>query len=210
MLLRSCAALLTLLLAISSAAAESKHENYFASVYREGSKIGTIHYTITTDKNGEIEELRTKISVSVLGIKVYSFTQHLHERWSGGELQKLTGTTNDDGDKYDIALTRLAKEYDATVNGKDLTFPHDAFPRSPWHYRITKHTQLINLTNFKLQNVKIKKSSEDLKLHGKTIPAQRFDFSGDWEAVVWYDQKNWFLKSQFVEQGNTIVVEMDE
>ena len=147
--------------------------------------------------------------MSVLGIKIYSFSQSLHEQWSQGELQKLTGTTDDNGKKLEVALTRRAKDYEGESNGKTLTFPHDAFPRSPWHYEITKHQQLIDLTDLHLQNVKIEPKTEQITLRGKTLSAERFEFTGDWVATLWYDEKKQFLKANFTDGGNEVTVEMD-
>ena len=83
---RRSAAVLALLLGGSSTAAASEDDHYFASIHLDDDKIGQVHYTVQYDDQGEIEELKTRASVSVLGIEVFHFTQHLHEVWRDGEL----------------------------------------------------------------------------------------------------------------------------
>jgi len=112
----------------SWAFADDGYKNHFASILLDGKKIGTVHYTVKHNEMGELEELRTKASLSVLGVKLYDFSQHLQEQWSGGELQTMSGNTNDDGKAYAITLNRTPKEYEASLNDKPLTLPHDAFP----------------------------------------------------------------------------------
>ncbi len=61
-------------------------QNHFASIYLDGKKIGQVHFTLRHDEKGLVEELKTRSSVSIFGIKVFYFTQHLHEIWKDGEI----------------------------------------------------------------------------------------------------------------------------
>jgi Family of unknown function (DUF6134) len=95
------------------------------------------------------------------------------------------------------------------LNGKSLTLPHDAFPTSVWHYQITQKSLLFDLKDFRLMKVKINKSEDVVSADGRSIPASRFDFSGEWNASIWFDQSKQLLKMNYKAEGRDIVVTMD-
>jgi uncharacterized protein DUF6134 len=194
----------------SASAADKTHENHFATIRVDGKKIGQVHYTLTYDEGGEVEEVKTRASYSILGVSLYSFSQDLHEHWQSGELQTMNGHTDDDGSKYQVTLQRKSDDYDAVLNDKALTLPHDAFPNAVWHYRITEQALLFNVTDFRLMNVKVAKRQENVKIDGKTLDAERFDFTGDWQASVWFDQNRQLLKFEYKIEGRDVVVTLDQ
>jgi Family of unknown function (DUF6134) len=194
----------------SASAADKTHENHFATIRVDGKKIGQVHYTLTYDEGGEVEEVKTRASYSILGVNLYSFSQDLHEHWQSGELQTMNGHTDDDGSKYQVTLQRKSDDYDAVLNDKALTLPHDAFPNAVWHYRITEQALLFNVTDFRLMNVKVAKRQENVKIDGKTLDAERFDFTGDWQASVWFDQNRQLLKFEYKIEGRDVVVTLDQ
>lgn len=202
-------AVLALLLGGACTAAASENNHYFASIHLDDNKIGQVHYTVQYDDQGEIEELKTRASVSFLGIEVFHFSQHLHEVWRDGELQDLNGHTDDDGDVYDTSLERKPGEYDGALNGKPLVLPHDAFPTSLWHYRITEQSLLFDLKDLRLLKVEVAESADTLSVHGETVAADRFDFTGDWQGAVWFDQDRNFLRAEYQVEKRAVVVTLD-
>ena len=204
------AASLVLVLAGTATAADKTHENHFATIRVDGKKIGQVHYTLTYDEGGEVEALKTNASYSVLGFEVYNFSQDLHERWQSGELQSMDGNTNDDGDKYQASVARKPDDYTGVLNDKNLTLPHNAFPNSVWHYQITEQPLLFNLSDLRLMNVKVSKRQESVKVDGKSFDAERFDFTGDWQASLWFDKDQQLLKLEYKIKGRDVVVTLDQ
>ena len=204
------AASLVLVLAGTAAAADKTHENHFATIRVDGKKIGQVHYTLTYDEGGEVEALKTNASYSVLGFEVYSFSQDLNERWQSGELQSMDGNTNDDGDKYQASVARKPDDYTGVLNGKNLTLPHNAFPNSVWHYQITEQSLLFNLSDLRLMNVKVSKRDESVKVDSQSFDAERFDFTGDWQASLWFDKDQQLLKLEYKIKGRDVVVTLDQ
>ena len=198
------------LLCLSSwASADERHRNFFASILVDGKKIGQVHYTASHDEQGDLEALRTKVSMSVLGVTLYDFTQNLHEQWSGSELQNLSGHTDDDGKAYETEVKRTAKEYEATLNKKPVTLPHDAFPTSLWHYAITQQSLLFDLKDLRLMKVEVSRHDDTVSRDGKTIQTERFDFSGDWQGSVWFDQDKQFVKADYVTDKHNVIIEVE-
>jgi len=198
-----------LALLVTAYRADAAEQNHFASIYLDKDKIGQIHYVLRINEKGMVEELKTRSSVSILGFQVYYFTQDLHEVWNSGELQSMRGDTDDHRKIYKSSLKRNAKEYDGMLNGKPLTLPHDAFPTSVWHYQITEQNLLFDLKDFRLMKVKVSKVEDAVARAGRSIPASRFDFSGDWQASIWFDQNRQLLKMSYKAEGRDIVVVMD-
>jgi hypothetical protein len=196
---------------VSSAfAADKKQENHFATIRVDGKKIGQVHYTLSYDEQGQLESLKTNASYSVLGFEVYHFSQDLNEAWKTGELQSMDGYTNDDGDKYQAELKRTSENYDGVLNDKKLTLTHNAFPNSVWHYAITEQSLLFNLTDLRLMKVAVAKSKERVKIDKKNFDAERFDFTGDWQASLWFDQDKQLLKLSYKVDGRDVLVTLDQ
>ena len=184
-------------------------EQFFASVLLDKKKIGQFHVRISRAETGEIEELRARASVSMLGIQLYEFTHDLTQTWRAGELQKLSGNADDNGTKYDLRLTRGATDYSGAVNGKPVTLPIEAFPNSIWHYGIVDHSLLFNEVDLKLLKVTTTKGSDTVELDKRKIPAQRVAIKGDFAATVWFDQNRNFVMAELPIAGRKVLVKRD-
>jgi Domain of unknown function (DUF6134) len=198
-------------LAIASGADAAKRaENHFGSIYIDGKKAGQIHYTVEYDDNGAVETLKTRASLSILGIKLFNFEQNLHEAWHQGDLQTLKGRTDDDGKIYNAALDRQPDQYKGVLNDRPIELPATAFPASVWHYAIIDQPLLFDLKDFRLMNVKVARAEETLTINKRKIPTERFDFSGDWQASVWFDQNKMLVQFKYAVEGHEVRVQLDE
>jgi len=189
--------------------ARAADQNHFASIYLDDKKIGQVQYTVRTNDQGVVEELKTRSSLSILGFQVYYFTQDLHEVWKSGELQNMQGNTDDHSTIYKTWLQRNPTEYDGLLNGKALTLPRDAYPTSVWHYAITQKSLLFDLKDLRLMKVNVTKSEDPVTVGGSSIAASRFDFSGEWKTSLWFDQNKRLLKMHYNVEGREIVVAID-
>lgn len=184
-------------------------ENVFATVALDGKKIGQIHFTQTLGATGEIEELRTNASLSILGVKLYNFSQHLHETWRNNSLQTLRSDADDNGTDEKVRVTRNGAKFDAVRNDKPVDLPGTVFPDSIWHYKISKQTRLFNSVNLKIMNVSVTRKEESVDYLGKQTPAERFDFSGDWHATLWFGKNKRLLKAHHMVGDREIEITID-
>ncbi len=196
------------LLTVPTVGAETV-KNHFASILLGRKKIGQVHYTARHDKEGTLQELKTRASLSILGFEVYHHTLHTHEFWEAEKMKHLWGNANEDGTTYEMDLTRKPYDYIGTLNNQPIKLPADSFPTAVWHYAITEHTQLFSIPDLRLLNVKVQKSSDTVLIGNKQIPAEKFVFSGDWKATVWFDHDKQFLKWEYKVEGKNIVVLLD-
>jgi hypothetical protein len=204
------AAWLLLIGLCAAAHAAGRSENRFGTILIDGKKAGQIHYTIEYGDGGDVETLRTRASLSILGLKVFNFEQTLNEEWRKGELQALRGRTDDDGKIYEASLTRGPSVYKGTLNAAAVELPDKAFPASVWHYAIVDRTLLFDLKVLRLMSVKATRSEETLTIGKRKIPAERFDFSGDWTATAWFDRKRELVQFRHVVDGHQVMVQLDE
>jgi hypothetical protein len=195
----------------AAVSAEARTENRFGSIHIDGKKAGQIHYTIVYGETGDVETLRTRASLSILGLKLFNFEQTLHEEWRRGELQHLRSRTDDDGKIFEATLNRGTEAYRGSLNGAPLELPDKAFPASVWHYGIVDRTLLFDLKNLQLLNVKVARATETLTLpDGRKIPAERFEFSGDWRATAWFNEKRELVQFKYLIDGHSVEVRLDE
>ena len=201
--------LLGVVFGLAAAGQAAEPEQFFASVFLDKKKIGQFHVRISRAETGEIEELRARASVSMLGIRLYEFTHDLTQTWRAGELQKLSGNADDNGTKYDLQLTRGATDYSGEVNGKPVTLPIEAFPNSIWHYGIVDHSLLFNEVDLKLLKVTTTKGNDTVELDKRKIPAERVAIKGDFAATVWFDQNRNFVMAELPIAGRKVLVKRD-
>lgn len=198
------------LLVPAASRADSAIENVFASMSLDGKKIGQIHFILKSAPTGEIQELRTNASVSVLGIKVYNFAQHLHEVWQSDTMESLSSNADDNGTEEKVTVKRAPNAYTAYRNGKPVNLPADAFPDSIWHYEIGEKSLLFNSVDLKLLKVAVTKKDETITHHGKSVATDRFDFTGDWKATLWFDDRNKrLLKAHRYINDREIIITVD-
>lgn len=202
-----------LLCVVSVLAAASGHaaepEQFFASVFLDKKKIGQFHVRVNRAETGEIEELRARASVTMLGISLYEFTQDLTQTWEDGELQNLQGQADDNGTKYNLQLAREASGYSGKVNGKAVTLPVEAFPNSIWHYGIVDHPLLFNEVDLKILKVTTTVGPDTIDFNKRKIPAQKATIKGDFNATVWFDEDKEFVTAELHIGGRKVVVQRD-
>ncbi len=184
-------------------------KNHFASITVNGKKVGQVHYTARHNNEGTLQELKTRASLTILGLEVYHHTLHTHEFWKNDELEHLWGKTNENGKDYQIDLTRKSKGYSGILNKQPVELPENSFPTAVWHYAITHHSLLFSIPELNLLKVRIKKTADSVRIGKKSLAAEKFEFSGDWNAIVWFDHDKQFLKWQYKVKGRTVIVVLD-
>ena len=204
------AALAAQLALATGAQAAARAENRFGSITIDGKKAGQVHYTIEYGEDGEVETLKTRASLSILGIKLFNFEQNLHEVWQQGGLQTLNGRTNDDGTIYEAALSRAPDGYEGTLNQQALDLPGNAFPASVWHYAITGQSLLFDLKTLELMHVQVARSNETIEVNKVRTPTERFDLTGDWQASLWFDQNQLLVQFQYQVDSHKVMIQLDE
>ena len=95
------------------------------------------------------------------------------------------------------------------MNGKAVSVPIEAFPTTLWHYGIVDHSLLFSEVDLKLLKVKTERAQETVELHGAKINAEKVRFVGDFNAIVWFDEKKNFVKAETDMKGRKVKLIID-
>jgi Domain of unknown function (DUF6134) len=201
--------LLVAVCGFAAAGQAAEPEQFFASVFLDKKKIGHFHVRMSRAETGEIEELRARASVTMLGINLYEFTHDLTQTWQDGELTHLQGQSDDNGTKYELELARQSSDYAGSVNGQAVTLPIEAFPNSIWHYGIVDHALLFSEVDLKLLHVTTTHGTDTVEFGGQKIPTDRVTISGDFTATSWFDQDKNFIMAELKIGGRKVAIKRD-
>jgi hypothetical protein len=201
--------ILAVVCAFAAAGQAADPEQFFASVFLDKKKIGHFHVRISRAETGEIEQLRARASVSMLGVRLYEFTHDLTQTWRDGELTHLQGRADDNGTLYQLELARQPDDYAGSVNGKAITLPIEAFPNSIWHYGIVDHAVLFNEVDLKLLHVTTAHAADTVEFDNRKIPTERVTISGDFAATTWFDQDKNFVMAELRIGGRKVTIRRD-
>ncbi|HEX6141894.1 MAG TPA: DUF6134 family protein [Geminicoccaceae bacterium] len=188
------------------ALAQVPEGTFSADIYVDGDEAGTAVFTRRERGEVALDELRSEVSISLLGFEVFDFTQHVMQEWRDGEFHSLQGYTDDDGDIFETDLAREDGMLVGSLNEQPVELPGEAFPISVWHYEITRRPVLFDVKDLDLRHVEVKRTEEVLKIGGERLPTERFDFSAGWDATVWYDDRQRLVQFVYGEDGHEVKV----
>jgi hypothetical protein len=130
--------------------------------------------------------------------------------WANDMMQSLRSQADDNGTEEKVTVERASEAYTAARNGKPVDLPSEAFPDSIWHYEIGEKSLLFNSVDLKLLKVSVTKKDETITHNGKSVATDRFDFTGDWKASLWFDDSNKrLLKAHRYINDREIIITVD-
>lgn len=204
------AVLTAVLLTASTAALGQVPEGQFeATIYIDDDEAGRAVFSREVDGPVRIDELKSEVSVSLLGLELFDFTQQVRESWRDKELHAFQSRTNDDGDIYDIALERENGVLKGTLNDQPVELPAGAFPTSVWHYDIVNQDVLFDVKDLDVREVEVQRDTETLEIEGERIPTERFTFTEGWNAKIWYDDEQRLVQFTYPESGYEVKIVPD-
>ena len=75
--------------------------------------------------------------------------------------------------------------------------------------RITQQDILFQLSDLRLTKVSVKESKVSKDQDGKTIVLDRFDFTGEWSASIWFDEDKTIAQAKYKSEGKTVQIILD-
>jgi hypothetical protein len=177
-----------------------------ARIFVDDKASGAARFSRQETGEGQVDQIRSEVAVKLLGFEVFGFTQEVEQHWEDGELMRLTGRTDDDGDIFVTDVARENGSLVATLNGEPVELPADAFPTSVWNYEITRRPVLFDVKDLDIRNVEVERSEEVLELGDRLIRTERFDFTKGWDATIWYDDQQRLVQFVYDEGGHEVKV----
>ena len=203
-------AALLLALPLSSALAKDVGE-YTFTVLRDGTPIGAHRFAFDRDgERLEIEE-ETDIKVTFALIPVYHYQHERREIWEDGRALSITGTTDNNGRKFDIAVRPNGAGYDRTVNGRTQHFDPSRTILAWWKKDILQQRSFFSVMEDKIMDLSFEHvGKETLILGDQRIEVDRYRMTGDEERDLWFDAAGDVAKVAFRSRGSDIEYRRNE
>jgi hypothetical protein len=174
-------------------------------VERDGNVVGQHVVTFTRTDQGVRADSRADVNVELLFVSAYRFRYQARELWSGGELQSIEASTNDDGDYSHVQATRdatglLIQSTEGTYEAPSVS------PISHWNAAMLKGGLLLNTMTGELSNIDVFDQGLDtVDTRNGSLHAHHYLYSGDLNGEIWYDEDGRWVKLRFRADDGSII-----
>jgi len=179
-------------------------------VLRGGSVIGTHAVRFSATADALTVTVAVDLAVKFGPIRLFHYKHDTIERWKGGIFESLDSKTDHDGTAHFSTVRREASGLAVEGSkGPRYIAPANALPATHWN-RAELSGAMINPENGALLTPRItdKGRTSVALASGATIPARQFDWRGQDNMDLWYDDKDaWAALSAAAEDGSRLVYE---
>jgi hypothetical protein len=137
------------------------------------------------------------VDVNLLFLPVYTLRYHARELWSGGELQSIEASTNDDGDLIHVQATRDSQGLRVQTNDRAYETPA-VIPISHWNAALLEGGPMLNGMTGEVDEVQVFDQGLDtVSTRNGSLRARHYLYSGDLNGEIWYDRDGRWVKLRF-------------
>jgi len=174
-------------------------------IRRGDSVIGRHTVRFSGDASRLTAEIAIDIEVKAAFITVYRYTHRNTEVWADGRLQSLDTRTDDNGDALSVTGRATADGFRVEGSQGVVVAPADIMPTSYWNAATVERDLLLDTQKGNLREVSIRPAArEPVAAAGRTVPATRYEVTGDLDLDVWYSDPGQWVKLHFEARGATI------
>jgi hypothetical protein len=175
---------------------------YTFTVLKDGEPVGRHRFAFECQGDRiEIEEATT-IEVRLALIPIYAFEHQGRQVWEDGRAILIDATTNDNGEKLDIAVRPNGEGYVRTVNGRVDTFDQSTAVLAYWNKDTLGHHAFFSVVEDKVLDVSFQfVGPEEITLAGQGLEADHYRMVGDEERDLWFDRAGRIVKVAFRSHG---------
>ena len=176
-------------------------------VFREGERVGrhTVAFTRTSPRDLSVIA-RLELEITFLTIPFYKFLYRSSSVWRDERLQTLDAQIDDDGE---IATVRaFTKGLGLTVSGPNgqIEWRDVLYPTNHWNAGVLSQSRVLNTLNGDISQVQIAATGrERIRAQGTWVQATRYQYSGDIDTTVWYDDAGRWVKMRFTAKGGSVI-----
>jgi hypothetical protein len=175
---------------------------YTFTVLKDGEPVGRHRFAFECQGDRiEIEEATT-IEVRLALIPIYAFEHQGRQVWEDGRAILIDATTNDNGEKLDIAVRPNGEGYVRTINGRVDTFDQSTAVLAYWNKDTLRHHAFFSVVEDKVLDVSFQfVGPEEITLAGQGLEADHYRMVGDEERDLWFDRAGRIVKVAFRRHG---------
>jgi len=200
-----------LVIAVCPAAFAADAGEYTFTVLKDGRPVGRHRFAFECQGDRiEIEEATT-IEVRLAMIPIYAFEHRAHQIWENGRAVLIDATTNDNGEKLDIAVRPNGEGYIRTVNGRVDTFDESTAVLAFWNQDTLRHHAFFSVVEDKVLDATFRfVGQEEIVLPGGRLDADHYRMAGDEERDLWFDRAGRVVKVAFRRHGSQLEYVRDQ
>jgi hypothetical protein len=168
------------------------------SILRNGEEIG--RHTLRFEARGRTVDVRVEASVDFrFGfIPLYRFDHRAHEVWRDGALVRLSATTQDNGDDFQIEVRPDGAGLVLSVNGESTPIEANTVPASLWNIALVGRKVILDPADGEMMAVAISDAgAETITVRGRDVVARHYVMTGDFERDLWYDRDGVLMQVRF-------------
>lgn len=175
-------------------------------VLRKGKDFGT--HIVTFDVSGDGSFTATSdvdLKAGLGPITVFRYALDSTEMWRDGKLVKLTGRTNDDGDKETVEAVLADGQLAIDGSGFSGNAALEIIPSSHWNRKEAYSSKLLSTESGEVLDVSVSEIGREwVEVAGETIPATHYRLVSDITVDLWYDDQSRWVKLGFEARGQQI------
>lgn len=181
--------------------------HFIYTITRDGDPIGTQKLDFTAEgDDGLLVVTDVDIDVRILGVTFYRFTQHIEERWQGGQLDSLRSKTVDDGEERLVELQRAGDRLQGHYNSKARNVDGNLIPSTLWHPDAIKQSAVLDTVRARVHQVTVTdKGRVAVVLPTGQADARRYAFTGELNRDVWYGEDAVILVAEMKAKDDSII-----
>lgn len=168
------------------------------AILRNGEEIG--RHILRFEARGRDIEVRVEARIDFrFGfIPLYRFDHEAHEVWRDGALVRLTATTQDNGDDYQVEVRPDGAGLTLSVNGESTPIEANIIPASLWNIALVTRSLILDPADGELMSVAITDvGAETITIRGRDVAARHYVMTGDFERDLWYDRDGVLMQVRF-------------
>lgn len=176
-------------------------------VFRDGKKVGKHSVRFEETPSGKLKvTARLDLRVTFLGIPVYDYAYHSIAQWRKGRLVGLAVKIDDDGEKSAVSASMQGEDLVVVGPKGKMIIPYAIFPTNHWNAVVLSRGRVLNTLSGEISQVKIsKQGSEKIRAEGRLIEATKYQYAGDIDTSVWYDDKGRWVKMRFPAKSGSVI-----
>lgn len=175
-------------------------------VLRKGNPFGRHVLTFDRKEDGTLEVVSdVDLDVKFGPITAFKYRLDATETWRDGRLIKLSGKSNNDGDRGDVSAK--AKDDVLVVDGTKFngTLPGSIIPSSHWNIKQVFSDRMLSTETGEVLDINVENLGPDTVLvGGEEVEATKYRLKSDLTVDLWYDSANRWVKLAFEVRGQDI------
>lgn len=175
-------------------------------VMRNGAPIGHHEVRFRGGRGEVIADSRFEVEVKLLFFTAYRYEYRSQDVWRDGCMVALRAETNDNGRRSRIEAELEGGALRITSEAGSKRVEPGIFPTTHWNSDVIGANRVLNTITGMVATVDIVAMGEErVGVENRAVMAQRYRYTGEIEADVWYDAEGRWVKMRFnAEDGSTI------